>query len=99
MSKEKKEEAKIHGYKVKNITTGLFLKSFGFNKIFWTKKGKIWSAKGYISSSINSAISDSRRHKSPLENLIINDIGSWEIIELKESGSYPLAFIMDKIKS
>lgn len=99
VQKKKEEENKIHGFKVKNLTTGLYLKSFGFERILWSKKGKIWSSKGYISASINSAIASSRRYKSKLENLIINDIGNWEITELKESGSYPLAFILDKINT
>jgi len=99
MARQKKEEVKIHGYKVKNLTTGLFLKAFSFDRIHWSKKGKIWSSKGYISSSINSAISESRRYKTLIENDITNDIGNWEIIELQESSSYPLAFILDKIKT
>jgi hypothetical protein len=99
MAKQKKEEVKTHGYKVKNIISGLYLKSFHFDRISWSKNGKIWSHKGYISSSINSAISNSRRYKSILESVIINDIGNWEIVELQESNSYPLAFILDKIKT
>lgn len=97
MSKKIKEEDKVYGYKIKNIKTGLYLKSFSFKEIIWTKKGRTWSSKGYISSSINSAISKSRKMKSLIESLIINDIGNWEIVELKEAGSYPLVFILDKI--
>jgi len=97
MSKKEKEEDKVQGYKIKNLKTGLYLKSFGFKQILWTKKGKFWSSKGYISTSIKSAILNSRKTKSSIENLIINDIGNWEIVELKESDSYPFAFILDKI--
>jgi len=96
MSKQK-EEDKVHGYKIKNLKTGLFLKTVGYKQIIWTKRGRTWISKGYISSSIKSAISKSRKLKSPIEDLITNDIGNWEIIELKESSSYPFVFILDKI--
>lgn len=89
----------IKGYMLKSIKTGLYLKRISVGGIFWSKKGRIFSAKGYIASSINSVLYSCRRiSNAALENEIIDGIGDWEIVELSETSSYPLAFIADKIK-
>mgnify|MGYP003336007022 CR=1 FL=1 len=88
---------KIFGYKLKNNKTGLYLKSFELNYISWSKKGKVWTAKGYLTSSIKRAISESRRYKGKVESIIMDEMGDWEIIELGEVKSYPMVFMVDKV--
>ncbi len=89
------KKPKIQGYKVRDIKTGLYVKSFGSHCVFWSKKGKMWSGKGYITASIRQSIYDIKRHKT--KDFITDEIGNWEIIEFSETNSYPLAFLIDKI--
>jgi len=100
MSSNKKEKTRIHGYKLKDIKTGLYLKSFQYNQILWTKKGKIWSSRVCISTLIKHAMHVGVKSNGKywnLKNLITDSIGNWEIVELTESVSYPIAFIINEL--
>lgn len=97
MSKSK--EGKISAYKLRDNRSGLFLAQNGR----WTRIGKTWPRKSDAIRAINSVIK-----RAPESNLgllkkiktkddIIDELGSFEVVELTESSSYPILFHVDKI--
>ena len=90
---------KILGYKIRDPRTNLYLSSVSLNK--WTKIGKTWPRRGDAIRAVNAGLRALHRMKKFNNNLaekVIDDCLNWELIELKESGSYPLTFLIDKIK-
>jgi len=91
---------KVLGYKIRHSETNLYLSSVSKKK--WTKIGKTWPRKGDAVRAINKGIqSFSRwnnfRHKDKED--IFEDIANWEVVELTEESTYPVLFLIDKIKT
>ena len=90
---------KILGYKIRNPETGLYLSSVSLNK--WTKIGKTWPRRCDAIRSVNSglkALNRMKRFNGNMAQKVASECLGWEIIELKECNSYPLTFIVDRIK-
>ncbi len=90
---------KVLGYKVRHSKTRLFLSSVSRKK--WTKVGKTWPRRGDAVRAINQGLSFFMRYRTYKQSdyeEILEDIANWELVELTESQSYPILFIVDKLK-
>jgi len=92
------KKKKILGYKVRHSKTNLYLSSISKKK--WTKIGKTWPRKGDMTRAINQGMKHFSKYRSYLnENEeVIDDLANWEVVELTESSTYPVLFLIDKIK-
>jgi|TARA_Y100000034_G_scaffold118306_1_gene158837 hypothetical protein len=87
------------GFKIRHKTSGLYLSSISKNK--WTKVGKTWPRRGDLIRAINAGLKALGRMKKFNRNKaeeVLDDISSWDIIELTESRSYSALFHINKIK-
>ena len=90
---------KVLGYKIRHSETKLYLSSVSRGK--WTKIGKTWPRKGDAVRAINKGMDFFSRHRSYKQNDLentIDDLANWELVELTESSTYPVLFLIDKIK-
>ena len=93
------KEKKVLGYKVRHVKTKLYLSSISKNK--WTKIGKTWPRRGDAIRAINKGMDFFSRYKSFKQKDFedtVDDIANWEVVELTESTTYPVLFLIDKIK-
>ena len=93
------ENEKILGYKIRHSKTKLYLSSVSKKK--WTKVGKTWPRRGDAIRAINQGMNYFSRYRSFKEKDredIIDDLANWEVVELTESSTYPVLFLIDKIK-
>jgi|TARA_R110001583_G_scaffold16234_1_gene66065 hypothetical protein len=92
-------DKKVLGYKIRNPNTGLYLSSISAQK--WTKIGKTWPRRCDAVRAINfglKALNRMSAFNGGIAHKIASDCLSWELVELTESGSIPLVFMIDKIK-
>ena len=81
--------SKVLGYKVRHSNTGLYLtggkSSPGkhFNRV-----GKVWPSVGHLVKAISYKTFTKEENEDKL---------NWEIVRLIDGGSFPSAFLMDKI--
>lgn len=91
---------KVLGYKVRHAKTNLYLSSISNKK--WTKIGKTWPRKGDVVRAINIGIKSFPKWKNFIhkdKEDIFEDIANWEVVELTEELTYPVLFLIDKIKT
>jgi len=94
------KKKKVLGYKIRHSETKLYLSSISKKK--WTKIGKTWPRKCDAVRAINIGMKFFTRWKSFKQKDkedIFEDIANWEVVELTEESSYPVLFLLDKIKT
>lgn len=86
------------GYKLRNIKTGLYLRSISRDE--WTKLGKTWPRLCDLVRTVNIGLREQRRIGigNKYDDLV-DSIGDWEVVELSEEKSYSALFIIEKIKT
>ena len=90
---------KILGYKLRHKNTGLFLSSLSSNK--WTKIGKTWPRRSDVTRALNIGLKNLRRYDKLKVNFYekaLDDMVNWEVVELSESNSFSVLYLLDKLK-
>ena len=98
------DNPRIYGYKIRNTATGLYLT--GGSSLKESRIGKVWHTRASAINSINLKISASNSRQMVCSYQEAYKVGvsdyresvlNFEIVELKESGSYSISFFLDKL--